>query len=187
MGGTSNDQLIEGATFQSGRYNKLEQDWSNGELLTEHYRVESNRIRNALIALISEIPEEWVIEEDQTKPNPSSNHLPNDSASKKGSSTVSMKNIWGFVLGLIAVLAGVAEFSGYSLRDILPLFGREDKKTEVSPESVNTDPSTSAGIDSTISDKSGEASFHLNQATEEDTVSIDSPKATKHSPDSANQ
>ncbi len=61
------DQLIREATFQSGRYNQLEKDRRNGVKSDEEYIRESNRIRQALITLTSEIPDEWELEQGRVK------------------------------------------------------------------------------------------------------------------------
>jgi len=75
----------------------------NDTIAQEEYHQETNRLKKALLNLINDLPDDWTLE---------------GSDSLLKSSKISWKKYIAYLTAAVALLAGVAELSGYSIRDI---------------------------------------------------------------------
>ncbi|MDX1907394.1 MAG: hypothetical protein SF053_10205 [Bacteroidia bacterium] len=107
------DELLRDATFQSGRLKALEKKRLDGILSSEEGNLETAKIRQALLHIVQVIPDDWVSE-----------GMENQSATPVVPTKTNWKKYAAYIAAAIALLAGIAEFSGYSLRDI---FGKKEK------------------------------------------------------------
>lgn len=114
------EQLRNSATFQSGRVKALEKQRINGTLSHEEDHVQSAKIRDALLQILKDLPDEWTIGE-----------IGNEAASFAVESKRNWKKYAAYLTAAVALMAGIAELSGYSVRD---LFGKkETTELPVSP------------------------------------------------------
>lgn len=102
-----NEQLRNDATFQSGRLKALERQRTNGIISSEDDHLEAAKIRQALVQIIQGMPDEWALKE-----------MENVAVISTVSSKINWKKYAAYVTALVALLGGIAEFSGYNLRDL---------------------------------------------------------------------
>ena len=124
---TSKDEPLRNhATFQSGRWKALEKQKRNGTLSNEEEHLQTAKIREALLHILQDLPGEWA-----------SDGLENIYTSLDLPSMRNWKKYAAYITAAIALLAGIAEFSGDSLRD---MFGQkaptEQPATAFSPDSA---------------------------------------------------
>lgn len=140
------ERLLNSATFQSGRRKAIETKKIEGVLSHENEILESAKIRDALLQIISKLPEAWVLDGMGNKT------ISNPAIEKKD-----WKKYAAYIAGVVAVLAGVAEVSGYNLRDIF----KNDKKTEsiLKPSQPSHRASTSGDRSPAIITKDGDVNI----------------------------
>lgn len=117
--------LASDITFQASRYNELKDQQAKQIISLSDFQLESAKLRQALIELISDLADHWTSEGLENIPATNNLHI----------SSVNWKKRIALIAGAIAFLGGLAEFSGYSVRDIC-------KST--TPHSVQTSPPTVA-------------------------------------------
>ncbi len=114
LAGKYRDELLrDKTTFQSGRQKNLETQRINSTISHEEEALQSAKIRDALLQIIKNIPDDWILDEIKNLPTPIS-----------VASKMKWKKYIAYFAAVVAVLAGIAELSGYSLRDI---FGKNEK------------------------------------------------------------
>lgn len=109
------EQLRHGATLQSGRQKALETQRISGTLSNDEEALQSARIRAALLQIIKGLNDDWTLDGIENPPVP----FP-------PTSKMNWKKYAAYFAAVIAVLAGVAELSGYNFRDIF----RKNEKME---------------------------------------------------------
>ncbi|MEM6316501.1 MAG: hypothetical protein AAF960_02470 [Bacteroidota bacterium] len=122
----ANDDFTNQLTLLESREKKLRADQRRGILTSEQYNVEKNRINESLLTLATEMSQATT----NTAITASSNTdikvtvTTNSSASVTDNTTIAQKKVsWKPILAAIVttigVLAGLAEITGYSFRDLL--------------------------------------------------------------------
>lgn len=122
------EQLQNNATFQSGRLKALEKHKINGTLSHEEDHLQSAKIRQALLQIIQGLPDNWILVGMKDAP-----------VSLAASSKINWKKYAAYVAALVALLAGIAELTEHSVRDI---FQKKDT-TEIPAETHPTAPNAS--------------------------------------------
>lgn len=100
--------LASAITFQASRYNELKDQQAKQIISLSDFQLESAKLRQALIELISDLADHWTSEGLENIPATNNLHI----------SSVNWKKRIALTAGAIAFLGGLAEFSGYSIRDI---------------------------------------------------------------------
>jgi len=105
---SSEGELHNQVVHLSSRLSDLTNKTNKGILSEEQTNLERNRIANALLALVEELPDNLVLKDiEEFKEHLTPNRT-----------SINWKKWLGIAVGLIAALAGIAELSGYSLRDV---------------------------------------------------------------------
>ncbi|MEM6963319.1 MAG: hypothetical protein AAF573_01050 [Bacteroidota bacterium] len=99
----------------SSRYASLKQEKLQGILSSANSNLQQNQITNALLALINQLPDESTASGDLTTRSHTTTEKITPSDDPKNTPWKKWVVIAG---GIIAALAGIAEISGYSLRDL---------------------------------------------------------------------
>ncbi len=116
------EQLRNDATFQSGRLKALEKQKRNGAISQEEDHLQTAKIREALLQIVQELPDGWLLDEMDHPP-----------VFHAASSKINWKKYAAYFAGSVALLAGVAEMSGYSVRDIFPKKETTEIPGEIQP------------------------------------------------------
>jgi len=116
------EQVLNNATFQSGRLKALEKQKINGTFSHEEEQLQSAKIREAFLHIIKGLPDDWTLDGMENAP-----------ASFGSSSESNWKRSVAYFTAVVAVLAGISELSGYSVRDLF-------KQTETTEQPVETSP-----------------------------------------------
>lgn len=124
------EQLRSNTAFQSGRLKSLENQWLTGTISQEENHLQAARVREALVNLINDLPDDWTLDGMENAP-----------ASFGSSSKSNWKRYAAYFATAVAVLAGIAELSGYSVRDLFKQ--RETTEQPIEPESPSQKASTS--------------------------------------------
>lgn len=120
------EQLRNSATFQSSRLKALENQWLTGTISQEENNLQAARIREALVSLINDLPDDWALEGVGSAP-----------VYFAASSKRHWKKYLAYFATAVAVLAGVAELSGYSVRDLFKQKETIEQPVETSPPTPN--------------------------------------------------
>lgn len=118
------EQLHINTSFQSGRSKALEEKRIKNLISLNEYQIEIAKIRDALVSIIQDLPDNWTLEEKDNLPVTSV--LPYEKNWKKYAA---------FFAAAIALLAVIAEFSGYNLKDIFQKNAKTATPTEIQPSS----------------------------------------------------
>ena len=110
------ERLLHSTTMQSGRLKALGLEKRNGILSHAEEALQSAKIRDALLHIINDLPDDWTMA-----------GMENESVPSSSVSNTKWKKYAAYIAGVVAVLAGVAEMSGYNLRDIF----KNNQKTEI--------------------------------------------------------
>lgn len=124
------EQLRNDVTFQSGRLTALEQQRAEDTISAEDDRLQTAKIRQALLLIVNGLSENWTAEGIENIPST----LPIISKTN-------WKKYAAYIAAAIAVLASIAEFSGYSVRNLF--VKQEVKEQPVSPPAPSQKVSTS--------------------------------------------
>ncbi len=103
----SDELLRHSTTFQSGRQKNFETQRINGTISHEEETLQSAKIRDALLQIIKNTPDDWILDEIKNSP-----------VLIPVTPKMNWKKYIAYFVAVVAVLAGIAELSGYSLRDI---------------------------------------------------------------------
>ncbi len=120
------EPLRHGTTLQSGRYKALETKRISGILSHDEENVQSARIREALLQTINGLPEDWTLDGRENTPVPLS-----------GTSKRNGKKYAAYLAAVVVALAGIAELSGYSVRDIFKKSEKQETPAVIQPPSPN--------------------------------------------------
>jgi len=121
------EQLRNDVTFQSGRLKALEGQRIRNIISSDDDHLHTAKIRQALLQIINDLPNDWTAE-----------RIESNSASFPAGSKIKWKKYAAYLAAAIALLAGIAEFSRYSLSDFF-----EEKKTTEQP-AITSPPSDKA-------------------------------------------
>ncbi len=116
------EQLRNHTNFLSGHFNALKKQKIYNTLINEEQQLQAAKIRKALLKIIKEIPEHWTLNGFKGVPT---------------SSKINWKHYAASVTAVVALLAGIAQLSGFSIKD---LFIRKENTTQNIKTSV-TEPS----------------------------------------------
>ena len=122
------EQLRNDATFQSGRLNALEKQRRNGTISQEEDHLQTAKIRQALLQVVQGLPDDWTL--DRTDGPPTFH---------PDSSKMNWKKYVAYFTASIALMAGIAELSGYSLRDIFQRRAPTEIPAKVQPPAPKAD------------------------------------------------
>ena len=117
--------LKSAALSQSSRYRTLRDQRNKGLISQADSQLEEARIREALIQLITDLPAEW----DDT---PLAD-IPPTKRKRRQRKPIAWARFAAGAAAVIAVLAGLAEFTGYSLRDLWTPNPPPTDSTQVQP------------------------------------------------------
>jgi len=101
------EELHNDATLQSGRFKALEKQRLNSTISQDEDHLQRAKIRQALLQIIHGLSDDWTLEGMENTP-----------VSAAAPSKINWKKYAAYFSAAIAFLAGIAEFSGYSLRNI---------------------------------------------------------------------
>lgn len=131
------EQVRNNTASQSGRLKFLENQWTAGTISQEEYHLQAARLREALLNLINDLPDDWTLDGMENAP------------ASFGSSSKS-NFIWyaTYFVTAVTIMAGIAELSGYSVRDLLNQRETTEQpvKTSPSPSNASTTGSQSPAI-----------------------------------------
>ena len=148
------EQLRNDVTFQSGRLTALEQQRAEETISSEDDRLQMAKIRKALLQIVNGLSENWNAEGIENIPST----LP-----------IISKTNWkknaAYIVAAIAILAGIAEFSGYSVRDLF--VKKEEKEQPVSPPVPSQEVSTSGDNSPAVITNGGDANFNYGEVKSE--------------------
>jgi len=102
-----NEQLRSDATLQSGRFKGLEKQRLNSTISQEEVHLQGARIRQALLQIIQNLSDDWTLE-----------GMGNTPVYAASLSNANWKKYAAYFVAAIALLAAIAELSGYSLKDV---------------------------------------------------------------------
>lgn len=148
------EQLRNSATFQSGRLKALEKERVNDSISQEEDHLQTAKIRKALIQIAKDFPDDWTLDGTETSSN---------------SSKVSWKKYIAYFTGGISLLAGIAELSGYSVRD----FFKESEPTEIPAKAEPPSPKVSTTGDNSPAVITNDGDVNINYGEikqKEDTI-----------------
>ncbi|GEM_PF-2180945 len=117
-----NEQLRSDATLQSGRFKGLEKQRLNSTISQEEDHLQRAKIRQALLQIIQNLSDDWTLE-----------GMGNTPVSAASLSNANWKKYAAYFVAAIALLAGIAELSGYSLRDYLKKNDTTEIPAEIQP------------------------------------------------------
>lgn len=112
---TKDTDLSDEVVQQSGKFAKYEQEKRLGTHSKEELDISLSRVNNALLSIIDELP----ISSEQS-PQKTMNTNTKDATNTNEEETPK-KSLWQYILAagvIIGILAGLAELTGYSLRDL---------------------------------------------------------------------
>lgn len=160
------DQVRNDATFQSGRLKALEKQKINGILSHEEEHLQSAKIREALLQIIQDLPDDWTLDGSD-----------NIFASVGTSAQRNWKKYTVSFAAIVAVLAGIAELSGYSIRD----FFKEKEPIEQAARPSPPTPSISTSGDNSpaIITDDGDVNINFGEATPKNDTIIPPKKIQK--------
>jgi hypothetical protein len=119
-------QLRSNTAFQSGRLKSLENQWLTGTISQEEEHLQSAKIREALLHIIQGLPDDWTLDGMENAP-------PSFAASSKSN----WKKYAVSFAAVIAVMAGIAELSGYSISDIFHKKETTEIPAKIQPPAIN--------------------------------------------------
>lgn len=101
------EQLRSNTSFQSGRLKSLENQWLTGTISQEENHLQATKVREAIVNLINDLSDDWILDGEGSAP-----------AYFAASSKSNWKKHLTYFATAVAVLAEIAELSGFSLRDL---------------------------------------------------------------------
>ena len=116
------EQLHINTSFQSGRLKALEEKRIKNLISLNDEHIETAKIRNALMSIIQNLPDDWTLEERE-----------NMSIASASQFKSKWKKYAAYFAAAIALLAGIAELSGYNLRDIFQKNGNTATPNQIQP------------------------------------------------------
>ena len=145
------EQLRNDVTFQSGRLTALEKERTEEPISSEDDRLQRAKIRQALLLIVNGLSEDWIAEGMENIPST----LPIISKTN-------WKKYAAYIAAAIAVLASIAEFSGYSVSN---LFAKpEVKEQPVSPPTPSQKASTSGNNSPAVITEDGDVIINFGEA-----------------------
>lgn len=120
------EQLRNQATSQSRRLKALEKEKISGTLSHEEDHLQAAKIGQALLQIIQDFPDDWTLDGMEDAP-----------ISSAASPKVNWKKYAVYAAGLVALLAGIAELTGYSVRDLFQKKEPSEIPAELPPPAPN--------------------------------------------------
>ena len=116
------EQILSNASFQSGRLKALEEKRIKNLISLNDEHIETAKIRDALMSIIQNLPDDWTLEERE-----------NMSIASASLFKSKWKKYAAYFAAAIALLAGITEFSGYNLKDIFQKSGNAATPNQIQP------------------------------------------------------
>ncbi len=120
------EQLRNQATSQSRRLKALEKEKINGTLSHEEDHLQAAKIGQALLQIIQDLPDDWTLDGMENAP-----------VSAATAPKIHWKKYAAYGTGLVALLAGIAELTGYSVRDLFQKKEPTETPAEKRPPAPN--------------------------------------------------
>ncbi|HPH22091.1 MAG TPA: hypothetical protein PLE32_25045 [Haliscomenobacter sp.] len=143
----NDEQVRNDATFQSGRLEALEKQRTKDIISLADDHLEAAKIRQALLQIINELPDDWAVE-----------GMESISTTFMIGSKSNWKKYAAYIAAFVALFAGIAEMTGYSVRDI---FQKKDT-TEIPGEALPPASKTSTTGDNSPAVITHDGDVHIN-------------------------
>lgn len=160
------EQLRSNTAFQSGRLKSLENQWLTGTISQEENHLQAARVREALVNLINDLPDNWALEGMENAPvssgSPSKSHW---------------KRYAAYFAAVVAVMAGIAELSGYSVRDLFEHKETIEQPAETSPPASKA--STTGDNSPAVITDDGDVNINYGEAKPKNDTIVPSKKLQK--------
>ena len=144
------EQLHNQATLQSGRLKALEKEKIDGTLSHEEEHLQTAKIRQALLQIIQGLPDDWTLDGMEDAPG-----------SLAAPPKVTWKKYAAYIVAFVAFLAGIAEFTGYSVRDLFQKKEPTETPAEKHPPAPSV--STSGGNSPAIITDDGDVNINYGE------------------------